>query len=132
MFKLLIGSMGTLGIISELIFNLRPLPEKEESLFVPFETLNEACGFIHEILHSQLLPVSIEILNASAVKRMTVPVLTASGGNYLVAIGLEGVRESIERQTAEMSKIGRKYGALDTLSLNSDRNRPFWVSLRDV
>jgi glycolate oxidase FAD binding subunit len=131
MCKLLIGSMGTLGIISELIFNLRPLPEKERTLLLSFTTLEETGRFIHEVLHSQLLPVAIETLNATAAKRMASSVAIPPGGNYLAAIGLEGVSESVERQVAEMSNIGKKHGALEALNLNSDKNRAFWVRLRD-
>jgi glycolate oxidase FAD binding subunit len=131
MCKLLIGSMGTLGIISEITFNLRPLPEKEATVLLSFKTLEDAGNFIHEVLHSHLLPVAIETLNATAAKRMTSSGSIPPGGNYLVAIGLEGVSESIDRQVAEMGSIGKKHGALEALNLNSGKNHSFWVQLRD-
>ena len=37
-------------------------------------------------------------------------------GNYLVAIGLEGVAESIERQISEMGEMGKKHGALEAVT----------------
>ncbi len=131
MCKLLIGSMGTLGIICEITFILRPLPEKEAALLIPFGGLDEAGGFIHEILHSQLLPVAVEILNAAAMKRVGVSVAVPPGGKYLVAIGLEGVAESIDRQVAEMTGIGKKHHGIEGISLNSEKNRTFWVAIRD-
>jgi len=33
-------------------------------------------------------------------------------GNYLVAVGLEGVAESIDRQVSEMSEMERNMGPL--------------------
>ncbi len=131
MCKLLIGSFGTLGIICEITFILRPLPEKEAAVLIPFGGLDEAGGFIHEILHSQLLPVSIEILNTAAMKRVAGSVALPLGGRYLVAIGLEGVVESIERQVVEMTRIGKTHHAIEGISLNSDKNRTFWGAVRD-
>jgi len=102
MCKVLIGSFGTLGIICEVTFKLLPLPEKEATLWIPFATIDEANGFVQEITHSQLIPASMDILNAMAVKKMKDTVSMPQNRNYLVAIGLEGVAESVERQISEM------------------------------
>ena len=131
MCKLLIGSFGTLGIICEITFKLLPLPEKETSLLVPFKTLDEANGFVETITHSQLLPASIETLNALAVRKMKYNLPLPSDGNYVVAIGLEGVAESTERQISDMGNIGKKHGALEPMALDSERHHAFWNALRD-
>jgi FAD/FMN-containing dehydrogenase len=131
MCKLLIGSFGTLGIICEITFKLLPLPEKEASLLVPFKTLDEANGFVQEVTHSQLLPASIETLNALAVRKMKYSLPLPYDGNYVVAIGLEGVAESTERQISDMGNIGKKHGALDPTALNSEKHHAFWNALRD-
>ncbi len=131
MCKLLIGSFGTLGIICEITFKLLPLPEREASLLVPFKTLDEANGFVQTITHSQLLPASIETLNALAVGKMKYNLPLPSDGNYVVAIGLEGVAESTERQISDMGNIGKKHGALEPIALNSERHHAFWNALRD-
>ncbi|MDI7260978.1 MAG: FAD-binding oxidoreductase [Thermodesulfobacteriota bacterium] len=131
MCKLLIGSFGTLGILCEMTFKLLPLPEKEATLLLSFTSLDRADGFAHEIIQSQLLPASIEMLNAMAVRKMRFPVTLPLEGNYLVAIGLEGVTESIERQVSEISDRGKKQGALETVPLDSEKHHAFWVSLRD-
>jgi hypothetical protein len=80
---------------------------------VPFKTLDEANGFVEAITHSQLLPASIETLNALAVRKMKYNFPLPSDGNYVVAIGLEGVAESTERQISDMGNIGKKHGALE-------------------
>jgi glycolate oxidase FAD binding subunit len=131
MCKLLIGSFGTLGIICEVTFKLLPLPEKEATLLVPFKSLNEADGFVQEMTHSQLIPASIEALNATVVTKMKYRVPLPAAGNYLVALGLEGVAESIERQIAEMGALGKKHGALEAVTLDSERHPAFWNAFRD-
>jgi glycolate oxidase FAD binding subunit len=130
MVKLLIGSCGTLGIICEMTFNLLPLPEKKGTLLIPFSRLDEAYSFIHEIVNSQLIPASLELLNATAANKMTHEILSHKG-KYLVAIELEGFAESVERQLSEIGEMGQKSRALDVLSLNAERHHDFWIAIRD-
>ena len=131
MCKLLIGSYGTLGILCEMTFKLLPLPEKEGTLLLSFAKLEEADGFVREVRSSQLIPSSIEILNAIAVKNMKYSMSMPQNGNYLIAIGLEGVAESIDRQSSEMSEMGEKHRILEAVILDSERHRAFWIAIRD-
>jgi len=131
MCKLLIGSYGTLGIICEMTFKLLPLPEKEATLALSFAKLEEADGFARQVRSSQLIPSSIEILNAIAVKNMKYSISMPPNGNYLVAIGLDGVAESIDRQISEMSEMGKKHGVLEAVTLDSEKHQAFWIALRD-
>ena len=131
MCKLLIGSYGTLGILCEMTFKLLPLPEKEATVLLSFAKLEEADGFVREMRGSQLIPSSLEILNAKAVQKMKYPVSMPPNGNYVVAIGVEGVTESIDRQIPEMSEIGKKHGTLEAVTLDLEKHQAFWVALRD-
>jgi len=131
MCKLLIGSYGTLGIICEMTFKLLPLPEKEATLSLSFAELEEADNFARQLRSSQLIPSSIEILNSIAVQNMKYSMPMPPNGNYLVAIGLEGVAESIDRQISEMNEIGKKHGVLEAVTLDSEKHQAFWIALRD-
>ncbi len=132
MCKLLIGSYGTLGIICEITFKLLPLPEKEATLLLSFARLEEADGFARELRGSQLIPSSTEILNAAAVQKMKYSMSMPPNGNYVVAIGVEGVTESIDRQISQLSEMGKKYGVLEAVTLDSEKHQAFWIAIRDL
>lgn len=129
MCKLLIGSYGTLGILCEITFKLLPLPERETTLLVPFARLEKAVQFGREILQSQYLPSSIEILNGMAMEKVNSPI--DYQGNYLVAIGLDGVTEAVERQVSEMGERAKRNGALKIEVLQSETHSSFWKAIRD-
>ena len=131
MCKLLIGSYGTLGILCEMTFKLLPLPEKEATLGLSFAALEDADDFVRELRGGQLIPSSIEILNGLAVQKMKSSMSMPPNGNYLVAVGLEGVAESIDRQVSEMSEMGKKHGTLEAVTLDAEKHQAFWVALRD-
>lgn len=130
--KLLIGSMGTLGILYEMTFKLLPLPEKEATLLIHFDTLEGSRSFAHDVVHSQLVSASVEVLNSGASRKLTYPLSIPAGGKYLVAIGLDGVAESIEREVSEMGEMGKKRGALEVKMLAEKDHRDFWAALRDL
>ncbi len=130
--KLLIGSLGTLGVICEITFKILPLPERSTSLLIFFKDLNEADGFAQAIVRSQLLPASVETLNTLAVKKTRYDLPLTSDIHYVVAVGLEGVAESTERQMVEMKNMGKSHGALDFIALDSERHHAFWRALRDL
>jgi glycolate oxidase FAD binding subunit len=130
--KSLIGSMGTLGVLCEMTCRLLPLPEKAATLLLPFAGLKEAGSFVGKILKSQLLPASIEMLNAATLHQIQEILPPLPKGNYLVAIGLEGVTESVDRQISELGEMGKKDGALEVVTLLMEKHQVFWKTLQDL
>jgi glycolate oxidase FAD binding subunit len=130
--KSLIGSMGTLGVLCEMTCRLLPIPEKAGTLLLPFTGLKEAGSFVQKILKSQLLPASIEMLNAATLHQIKETLPLFPKGNYLAAIGLEGVTESVDRQISEMGEMGKTEGALEVVTLFIERHQAFWTALQDL
>ncbi len=60
--QLMIGSEGTLGIITKIVFKLRPLPKKDVTLLVPFTTSEEACRAISGIYMAGITPSGMEFM----------------------------------------------------------------------
>lgn len=64
---LIIGSEGTLAIITKLYLKLIPLPQKTISLLVPFASANEAIYSVPKILQSTLTPTAIEFFDRNTI-----------------------------------------------------------------
>src|SRR5258705_234057 len=65
MCKLFVGSLGTLGVITEVTLRLAPLPESSETARAS-GTLAQAQKFADELLHSPLLPAAVVLLQGQA------------------------------------------------------------------
>ncbi|MGE4484966.1 MAG: FAD-binding oxidoreductase [Oscillospiraceae bacterium] len=64
---LIVGSEGTLGIITEAILKLVPLPTCTVSLLVPFKTMDEALDVVPKIATTKITPTAIEYMSRDAI-----------------------------------------------------------------
>ena len=65
--NLMIGSEGTLGIITEAILKLVPLPKITVSLLVPFDSVNAAIETVPEIIKSRASLTAIEFFERGTI-----------------------------------------------------------------
>jgi glycolate oxidase len=65
--QLMVGSEGTLGIITKIVFRLRAFPKKDVTLLVPFTSSEEACRAISAIYMAGLTPSGMEFLEREAI-----------------------------------------------------------------
>ncbi len=65
--NLIIGSEGTLGVITEAILKLVPLPKITTSLLVPFESIDKAIETVPEIIKSKASLTAIEFFERETV-----------------------------------------------------------------
>lgn len=64
---LIIGSEGTLGIITKAVLKLIPLPEISISLLVPYPTIDMAIEAVPEIIRSKSSPTAIEFMERGTI-----------------------------------------------------------------
>ncbi|MBB5337209.1 FAD-binding oxidoreductase [Pectinatus brassicae] len=64
---MIIGSEGTLAIITKAVLKLLPLPKKSVSLLVPFPTLAEAIRAVPPIIKSKAVPTAIEFMEREVI-----------------------------------------------------------------
>ena len=103
--KLMVGALGTLGVLGELTLRLHSLPDVERSWLVLLASAAEAQAFVERVIASPLQPSRIEFFNGEALKALAAE---STGAGVAVSIGSvsEAVREQGERLGA-MAKIGR-------------------------
>src|SRR5206468_12629514 len=66
--KLMVGALGTLGILAEVTLRLHPLPEVERSWLALVASPGEAQAFVERVIASPLQPSRVEIFNERALR----------------------------------------------------------------
>jgi glycolate oxidase FAD binding subunit len=90
--KLIIGSFGTLAVITQAVFRLHPLPAARRLVTVPFERPEEAQRLVQAVVHAQVVPAAVEIDRAD----------DAAGS---VAVLLEGIEAAVEERTTSTLQL---------------------------
>ena len=61
--RLMVGSEGTLGIVTEITLKISPLPEKKTTAMATFDRLEDAGQAVTELMHSGVIPAVLELLD---------------------------------------------------------------------
>jgi len=104
------GAYGTLGIVAEATFKLRPVAEDERLLAVPFARLKDIGAAVRALLAGDLLPSAVEILDATAAAALG---LDAA----VLLVGFDGLREQVDAQARELAALAVGCGGRDTVVL---------------
>ena len=64
--SLMIGSEGTLGIITKIVFKLIPLPTKDVTMLVPFTSAEKACESVSAVFRAGITPSALEFIERDA------------------------------------------------------------------
>lgn len=101
--KLMVGALGTLGILAELTLRLYPLPACERTWIVGFETTESAQAFVASLIDSSLQPNRVEWLNRLAGRHWTETPMPAA---ILVSIG--SVEAAVLVQQSRIEELARR------------------------
>ena len=66
--QLMVGSEGTLGIITKIVFKLIPFPPQNLVMLVPFRKEEEACAAVSKIFMAGIVPSALEFMEREAIK----------------------------------------------------------------
>ena len=90
MCKLFVGSLGTLGILTEVTLRMAPIPETSATV-IAAGALPKVLQFVDELSRSPLLPAAVALMNSGA--------LGAGQNDWRAAIRCEGFAETATRRS---------------------------------
>lgn len=112
--RLMVGSEGTLGLITKIILKVVPKPAKTASAIATFDTLEKAARCVGEVVKAPIIPARMEFMDNVCIQAvnkaqdMGLPDVEA-----ILLIGVDGHPAEVEEQIRRVSEICKSVGALD-------------------
>ena len=121
----IVGSEGTLGIVTRITLRLVRTPQTIRTLLAGFATMDAAGAAVSGIVAAGVMPSAIEMmdrLTLEAAERAASPGYPAGAGAVLL-VELDGVIEQVEDDAAEVERICADCGAFEIRAATSDADR---------
>jgi glycolate oxidase len=124
--QLIIGSEGTLAVITKIIFRLIPLPKHRKVMLVAFPSLEDATEAVAAIFQAAITPSALEFMEKSAVKATEKhhgKVFPNGDAEAQLFIEVDGnYEEPLGKDIEVIAEVVERHHALDVL-LAEDRQK---------
>jgi len=111
--KLMVGSEGTLGVITRIIVKLLPLPASKKTILAVYPKLEDAARTVTGITASKITPSALEFMDHSAIVcvedflRIGLPIEAEA----ILLLEVDGDPYIVGRDAARIQDICMRYGA---------------------
>lgn len=133
--RLMVGSEGTLGIVTKIILKLLPLPEATKTMLAVFPHLEYAATTVSSIISVRIIPSALEFMDKNSIScvddypSMGLP----ADVEALLLIEVDGAKELIENQAETMKKICLDNGAREVRIAGGKREvKKLWQVRRAI
>ncbi|WP_282755904.1 FAD-binding oxidoreductase [Desulfuromonas thiophila] len=133
--KLMVGSEGTLGIITELIIKLLPLPEAKKTLLILFDSIDGAAQAVSAIIRGKIIPTTLEFMDAATIAcvRQATQLDLPEEAQAVLIVEVDGDAALLERQAQRVLDIVAPLGVVGTRVANTPaESEELWKVRRSV
>jgi glycolate oxidase len=121
--QLVIGSEGTLGIITKATIKLLPKPKYTLDLLAVFDDVDQAIGVVNKVIMAGIMPTCVEYMDnitiKSVEKYLNEKLQGSETGNYII-IQVEGTSEDdLDDKAVALDELCTENGATSVLAADS-------------
>jgi len=132
---LLIGSEGTLCIVTRIIVRIVHLPEAVKTMVAVFDTMDDASNTVSEIIASGVIPAAIEMMDEMILQAVEAD--THAGypldAAAVLLMEAEGLREAVAEQVDKIVSICNKHHARSVrIAANETERQLFWSGRKNA
>jgi len=128
---IIVGSEGTLGIVTEATVRLVPVPEAVRTLLAPCDSMDRATGIVSAVIAAGILPAALEIVDRTILQAVEAAYHLGlpTDADAVLLIEVDGPEAGIERQAERVAAICRDLGALSvSVAKDKEERARLWMA----
>lgn len=135
--QLLVGSEGTLAILTKIVLRLIPRPPARATLRATFADVPQAADCVSRLVAARVVPAALELVDADCLAAVSAYLggraLAPAGTGALLLLEVDGFPEQVEAEAARVADACRAAGALEVLRAASEEEREaLWQVRREL
>jgi len=132
MCKLYIGSFGTLGVLVDFFFKLKPIPPFSKTVAFVLKGLDEARVGLERLIHSPLTPVALELVNPEGTRLFNEQrPWVKDSDHYLFLVRFMDLEKAVDWQVEQLQEMWKEL-FIQGVSLSSpSEQEQIWRLLRE-
>jgi glycolate oxidase len=134
--QLLVGSEGTLAIITKITLRLVPKPPARATLSASFQSVRRAVDAVSALIARRAVPAAIELVDQDSLRAVESYVgrpVAPPGAGALLIVECDGTAAGVEEEIANVAKACGDTGALDVRrAANDDERDGLWSVRRQL
>jgi len=133
--RMLVGSEGTLGIVTKATLRLLPLPEATETILAFFRGNTEGSRAVARMIGGRILPCALELMDRTAIDcvRELADLTVPDGAGCALLIEVDGPASSVEGEAERVEEVCRRFGAFGIRRASDPEGRErLWTLRRSI
>jgi glycolate oxidase len=137
--QLLVGSEGTLGIITKIVLKLLPYPKFNNVMLAPFKSMDDASAAVSAVFRAGIIPSCIEFMEREAIEYVmnflgdvTIPLSDDTHASLLIEVDGNDL-ETIQKDCEKIYEVLTQFEVGEILFADSDAQKTdLWRMRRNI
>ncbi len=135
--QLLVGSEGTLGIITQAVLRLIPKPPAHATLRATFDSIDAAVEAVNDLIRARVVPATLELVDGECLAAVTRYLggaeLAPPGTSGLLILEVDGLAHAVAEEVHLVEAACRAAGATEVLrAANEEERQELWRVRREL
>ena len=130
---LLVGSEGTLALITKITVRLLPLPEAKQTALAVFDSFDAAAEAVAAIIAAKIIPTTLELMDNFVVRKVQGyrPVGLPEDAEGVLLMEVDGFADEVAEQVELIAEIAQRCGAREVkVATSREENDELWAARR--
>lgn len=129
--RLLTGSLGTIGVITQVTLMVKPMPETSAFVACDVTDLDTAEKLLADLVHTETLPSAVELLAGEAWRDDAALATESPSASARLLVGFEGTSAEVDWMVDRLPSEWRRASDVSAVEIRGDAATRVWSRLTE-